>query len=140
MVGKLDKIMTMNVEEVIASPLSLDLLKLYSIIFLAGAQPRTCAASQREYYKKLKENYQMAKQKLTKTHMLNWAGRRYIPGVFDKAGKLVAGHLHIHSEYLTDEKAVEYLKIGALKEKDFAVLPESYKSKAKKQDKESDLM
>jgi hypothetical protein len=66
----------------------------------------------------------MAKEILQRTCVPAWDGRKYIPGVFAEDGKtLIAGHLHIHSEYLTDEQAKEFLDLKVLRKKDFKVLP-----------------
>jgi hypothetical protein len=129
MIKEYDKIMSMSVEEVISSSHSITLLRLYRLLYLNGSTPRWCAASQRKYYEQLKKDYMKNKEKLEKKHVLAFSGRKYIPGVF-KDGELVGGHLHISSENLTDLEAIELLKMGALKEKDFKVLPNS---KAKKE-------
>jgi hypothetical protein len=122
MLEQLNRLLKMDVEEIISSEHSLTLINIYSKLYLNGGQPKTCAASQRKYYANLKKDYKMAKEKLKRTCIPNWEGRKYIPGVFKK-GVLVAGHLHIMGASLTDEKAKELLKQRALKEKDFIRLP-----------------
>jgi hypothetical protein len=128
MVKELDLIISMNVEEVINSSHSATLLKLYSICYLGGKQPRACAASQRKYYNQLKKNYKMSKEKLEKTHVLVHEKRFYIDPVKEKkTGKLIGGHFHIHPNFLTDEQARKYLKSGELSKEDFIKLPDEKK-------------
>lgn len=123
MLEQLDELLGMDIEEIISSIHSVTLLNIYSKLYLNGAMPRNCAASQRKYFNELKKDYKMKKKELERICIPAWDGRMYIPGVFNKKGELVAGHLHIMSEVLTDERAKELLKIGALKEKDFLRLP-----------------
>lgn len=56
-----------------------------------------------------------------------------------KNGKTITVHQHINSETLTDEKAIELLKSGALTKEDFKSLPEIEEDKKagrpKKEDK-----
>jgi len=118
--------------EALSPSYSTILIKLYGELYLNGASARGCIDSRRKYYRRIKLDYQMKKDKLKKTHVLNWSGRRYIPGIF-KDGVLVAGHLHIHSEFLTDEEATKYLNLGVLKKSDFVKLPEGVKPTKKEQ-------
>jgi len=136
MLRNLDLIMSMEVGDVIASPLSLEMLRIYSVLYLGGGQPMSCATSQRKYYEILKKDYMKNKEKLEKTHELKFQGLRYIPGIRDKEGNLIAGHLHIVGSAVTDDMALEYLSKGILKEKDFITLPEGYKATVKKTQKE----
>ena len=122
MLEELDELLGMDIEDIISSVHSLTLLNIYSKLYLNGAQPRNCAASQRKYYNELKKDYKMKKEKIERTCIPAWEGRIYRPGIFKK-GVLVAGHLHIMAGSLTDEQAKEHLKTGALKEKDFIRLP-----------------
>jgi hypothetical protein len=121
----LKELLKMSIEEIISSTHSLTLLKYYSKLYLNGTPPRTCAASQRKYYYKLKKDYQMKKEIIERTCAPKFEGRRYIPGVF-KDGKLIAGHLHIDGSLLTDKQALEFLNLGVLTEKDFIQLPDGY--------------
>jgi hypothetical protein len=126
MVKDLDMIMKMSIEEIISSTHSLTLLKIYSKLYLNGGQPRTCAASMRKYYSEIKKNYEMAKEILNRTCVPKFTGRIYCPGVFKEIdGKkvLIAGHVHISPDHLTDEMASKYLEQGVLKKKHFLVLP-----------------
>lgn len=122
MLEELGELLGMDIEDIISSVHSLTLLNIYSKLYLNGAQPRNCAASQRKYYNELKKDYKMKKEKIERTCIPAWEGRIYRPGVFKK-GVLVAGHLHIMAGSLTDEQAKKHLKTGALKEKDFIRLP-----------------
>lgn len=135
MLKEINEILSKDVEEVIASPLSLQLLRIYSKLYLNGGQPGVCAKSQRLYYNKLKEDYQMNTEILNRTCVPNFEGLKYIPGVF-KDGKLIAGHVHVMGATLTDAQAIKYLENGVLKESDFKVLP----GKVKDLEKNSDTM
>lgn len=139
MLDDLNKIVHMSIEEIISSTHVVTLMKLYSKLYLNGSQPRSCEASLRKYHYELKRDYQMKKEIIERTCIPAWQGRRYIPGVWDKEKKnLIAGHLHIHSEYITDEQATKFLKDGVLKEKDFIRLPlkEGQKHEAKEYSKD----
>jgi len=122
----LEILLKMDIKDIIKSPEhSIKLLKIYSVLFLGGGQPRTCSKSQEKYFLELKKN---GMQKVTKKHILSFEGRRYIPGLFED-GILIAGHLHIDSKYTTDAKALELLNNGLLSVKDFQVLPDGYVKK-----------
>ena len=121
MVKDVELILSKDVGEVIASPLSLKLLRCYSTLYLGGKAPRTCSNSQRKYYQQLKKNgIEMAK-KLTKAEARTctpaWKGLKYIP----KAAR------HYSSNTLTDEEARALLDKGFLKESDFNKLPDDKK-------------
>ena len=122
----LEILLNMNIQDIIKSPeYSMSLLKIYSVLYLGGGQPRRCSNSQMKYYTELKKN---GMDKVNKKHILSFEGRRYIPGIF-KDGKFIGGHLHIDSKYLTDAKALELLKNGWLTEIDFKILPDGYEPK-----------
>lgn len=104
-------------EKTISSPLSLKLLKLYSILYLGGKAPKTCAKAQRQYYQQLITDGEMkAKNYKERTCVPNWKGLMYSP----KMGG------HLSPEYITDEQANHALAIGALTEKNFTKLPEDH--------------
>jgi hypothetical protein len=135
MINEYKKLMGMEVGEIISSAYTLNLLKLYSFLYLNGGAPRTCEKSIRKYYYQLKKDFEMNKNIIERTCVPAFEGRRYIPGVFDKEGKLIAGHLHIMGATLTDEEAKKLLDIGALKKSDFIRLP-GEKTSAKEYNKE----
>ncbi len=114
----IELILSKSVGEVIASPLSLKLLKCYSKLYLNGKAPRTCSNSQRKYYNRLKKDgLEMAKKikkAVSRTCIPKWKGNKYIP----KAGR------HYNSSLITDEEATALLEKGYLKETDFEKLPE----------------
>jgi len=119
----LEILLNMDIQDIIKSPeYSMSLLKIYSVLYLGGGQPKRCSNSQIKYYTELKKN---GMEKIIKKHILSFEGRRYIPGIF-KDGQFVGGHLHIDSKYLTDVKALELLKKGWLTDKDFKVFPDGY--------------
>ena len=136
---ELKELLKMDIEEIISSVHSLTLLKYYSKIYVNGGEPRTCERSLRKYYKELKKNYKMDKMKINRVCVPIFEGIRYIPGVHDKDGKLIAGHLHINGSLLTDEQATEFLKLGILSEADFKKLPYE-KTEVKKKDKKTMLL
>lgn len=125
MVAEVVKLLNSDIQEIITSPeLSLSLLRCYSVMYINGASPRACEASQRMYFDKLKVDG-MARAELmekvkVRTCQPAWVGLKYSPIVMR----------HILPELLYDEIAIDYLKSGALKESDFDVLPDGYKANA----------
>lgn len=121
------RLLSMEVEAIMASTASLDLIRCYSFMYLGGAQPRGCEASQRRYYTELNlTGLQKAKEmdELQKrTCKPNWGkgctndnGLKFI----HKEGR------HYSSLYITDEQAISLLTRGLINESDFDVLPEGY--------------
>lgn len=109
----LNYILSKNIKDIIASHDCLTLIKLYSDLYLGGAQCRTCANSQRKYYEELKKTGKMAIESKTRTCVPNWNGIIYISGT----------GLHYNSETITDEQAKILLSKGYLKDDMFARLP-----------------
>lgn len=110
----------MDVEAIISSPMSLDLMRCYSLLYLNGSQCRGCASSQRGYYRQLMHNgitkamdYEKIK---TRTCKPAWKGLMFI----HKEGR------HFNDEFITDEQAIALLNRGHLTEKDFTKLPDGY--------------
>jgi len=103
--------------------LSLSLLKCYSKIYLNGSQPRTCSKAMRGYHNKLKKDGMNKAQILQKvserTCELVNKGLRYIPSI----------QTHIVDSMLYDEKAIQLLESGALRQSDFTKLPYHYQLK-----------
>ena len=121
MVEDVKLILSKNVEEVIASTLSLKLLNCASKLYFNGAQCRFCARSQREYYSMLQRNGLELAAKFEimskeKTFKLTFSGIRYIP----KVGNIMMATLD-------EDTAIQYLNDGTLRESDFIKLPDGYK-------------
>lgn len=123
MVETVKYLMSKSVEDIINSADSLKLLSCYSKLYLCGGTPRWCARSQREYYQELKKTgLKMALQieaVKTRTCKPAFTGLRLITHPKN-------GHYHINSETLTDEQAMEFLRLDILKEDQFAKLPDAY--------------
>jgi hypothetical protein len=98
---------------------------------LNGGNPATCTSCLRDYHKKIIMKADLIKKVETRTCVPKFKGKMYIPSVV-KDGETIALCAHIAAEYLTDEKAIEYLELGALKESHFAKLPDGYKEEKKK--------
>jgi hypothetical protein len=116
----LKELLTKDIQDIIKSPeLSTFLLRTYSELYLNRRPPRFCAKSQTKYFNELKIN---GMEKAKRINVPNFTGLKYIPTIVVD-GKMVTIHQHISPEHLTDAKATELLKSGALKESDFKVLP-----------------
>jgi hypothetical protein len=125
MINKVKEILKHDIQAVIKSPeLSLSLLKCASVLYLNGDRPRACESAQRKYYSQLKKDgimkAELAEAIKNRTCVPGWKGRMYSTVVMT----------NIFPQFLTDEKAIEYLNNGALKESHFEVLPEGYKQPA----------
>lgn len=112
--------------------LTMLLLKTYSVLYKGGKQVRTCINSQRKYYNEiLKTGIMKAelKEKVEKrTCEPKFKGRKEVytnKGIYET-----------HSEHLTDESAISFLKIGWLKESDFKTLPKGWDKIKKEMQKE----
>ena len=117
MLADVRKILDKDFDEIKTSSLSLLLLKVYSKLYLAGAQPRTCESAMLNYYKRLKKDgLIMAQKNEEKTHKLkkNIKGLKYVGKPFCK---------HFDLENLTDKEAISLLKLGVMKENQFDILP-----------------
>jgi hypothetical protein len=119
---ELDALLTRDVEGLIASPDSLKLLKLASLLLLNGNQPRTCSNSQRKYYQQLKQldmnAIERAEAVKSRTCKPAWNGLRYINGD------------HYDNTNITDAEAVKLLTNGLLNKSDFVKLPDGYEVKS----------
>jgi len=114
----LHNILSKDFEEIANSSLSLDLLKIYSVYYLNGVQPKTCRQSLSEYYQRILKDKDKIMEKMTeKTNKTKLKGIRYI-------GKPLCKHYNLAE--LTDYDAHKLLDKGYLKEKDFSQLPKSY--------------
>ena len=125
MVQEIEEILSKPVKEVISSPLSLTLLKIYSTLYLGGGQPRWCERSQTSYYNQLAiDGIKKAKQMensgvLTRTCELK-------PDMLIYASSLA---MHITKSNITDWIACEGLTKGFLKESQFIKLPDCWLNK-----------
>jgi len=125
MIDEINEILRNDVEVVIKSPqLSLSLLKCYSLLYIGGKAPGTCARSQRNYYRQLLKDgimkAELAEKIKARTCKPAWEGVIYPR----KACK------HYSDALIHDEDAIDALKKGYLTESQFLVLPEGYKTKA----------
>jgi hypothetical protein len=121
MIETVKKLLSKDIDEIISTPLSLDLLKVYSILYLCGEKPKTCERSLRQYYNQLKVNgMEKANKNIKRTCKPKWKGNMYIA----KEAR------HFNDVYITDEEAIAVLKRGNISEDMFEVLPEDYKKKA----------
>ena len=99
MIG-LNEILERRVDEILKdSTLLIPMLKYYSILYLCGGTPRTCASSHRQYYIKLKQDglerlnkLAMAKYQLKPGVVITFSGQTYNSGTITD---------EIASEYLT---------------------------------------
>jgi len=117
-VHDLEEVLASPIEVVISTPLSLKLLKCYSILLLQSTQPHCCEASMRRYYiqlqvksKEMSDKLQEIKDRKCKP---NWKGLIYI----------AKDSLHLHSDTITDREAVQHINNGNLKLSCFDILPE----------------
>ena len=125
MVQEIEEILSKPVKEVINSPLSLTLLKIYSTLYLGGGQPRWCERSQTSYYNQLA------------TDGLEKAKQMENSGVLERTCELKPDMLiyvsslamHITKSNITDRIACEGLTKGFLKESQFIKLPDCWLNK-----------
>jgi hypothetical protein len=118
MLDEIKLILQTDLKEVIKSPLSLKLLKIYSLLYLGGGQPRCCERSQTRYYNQLQVDG------IAKFKAMN-------PDLFTKTCELKADILiyisdlasHVTNANITDSIAIEGLKKGWFKESQFVKLP-----------------
>ena len=120
MIAELKELLNKDIRDIISSPDSLKLLKFYSILYLSGAQPRTCEKSQREYYSQLQKDGIMKAEQYeeinARTCKPKWNGLKFIPS----QGR------HFSDKFITDIQATDLLQKGILKESDFIELPKLY--------------
>lgn len=121
MVERVKKLLSMEVGEIISSPQSIELLKVYSLLYINGGQPRTCSRSQKRYYDELTltglemaTKYNKLMERTCKTK-LGENELRYIWGDFYTDAQI------------TDAVAIKLLDNGGLTESDFEKLPDGYK-------------
>ena len=119
----IELIISKDVEEVVNTPLILTLLRVYSLLYLNGQQPRACGQCQRGYYSEIKTNglkkYETMESNINRTCELVTNDIIYVSAM----------HQHISNVNITDEMAGRCLDNGWLKAKDFKKMPENYKIK-----------
>ena len=125
MLATVEKILSMEVEAVISSPASLDLLKCYSKLYLGGASPRTCAVSQRTYYDELKKTGINRAKRYDMAQIRTCEPKH--KGTFQ-----VRNYGFVISSQMTDEQAIYMLNNKLLTESDFIKLPDGYSQKQAK--------
>jgi len=112
--------------EIKSTPLSLELLKVYSILYLNGRQPSSCEASLYRYYQQLIRNgTEKAQNMQEKTNKCNKKGLIYVGRPLFKDFDL---------QNLSDKDANSLIKLGILKKSDFKVMPAEVKDKQPKED------
>ena len=130
MQNDIEEILSKDVKEVINSPLSIKLLKIYSVLYLGGSQPRWCAKSQTNYYNQIAidglQKFNSMKDIIERTCKLK-------PDMMIYSSQLAT---HITDANITDWIACEGLTKGFLKESQFLVLPDCWVNKNIEQPKE----
>lgn len=113
-------ILSKSVEDIMASPDCLKLIRCYSVLYENNQRVGTCVVSQRKYYNQLKKNgLQMAQNYdviKTRTNQPNWVGIIAVS----------ATNKHYNSETISDEEATNLLNNKYLEERYFKVLPQPY--------------
>lgn len=121
LVEKIQRLLEQDVEVIIASTASLDLIWCYSTLYQNGQAVRSCAESQRRYYAIL------SKEGLTKAkEMENLKKRTCKPNWGDGLVWVNRCARHFLAEHITDEQATDLLIHGDLPESMFDVLPDDY--------------
>ena len=125
MIDDINEILSKTAKEVIKSPLSLKLLKIYSTLYLGGGQPRWCEKSQTSYYN------QIAIDGLKKAEQMEESGILTRTCELDKdlLIQVTALQMHITHFNITDWLACEGLTKGFLKESQFVKLPDCWLKK-----------
>ena len=123
MISEIQEILSKDVKEVISSPLSLKLLKIYSTLYLGGAQPRWCEKSQTSYYN------QLAVNGLQKAKTMSEILERTCQIKEDSCVFITDLQQHITNGNITDWIACEGLTKGWFKESLFIKLPDCWLNK-----------
>jgi hypothetical protein len=100
--------------------LSLLLLKTYSVLYLSGKQPNFCEKCMHGYYIKIVNNG------IKQIEFMESKTCKLKPGVFFVAKQ----GMHYSDANVNDEKAIQLLNLGYLKETHFETLPKNYLVKA----------
>jgi hypothetical protein len=120
MVERVANILSYNFREIIASPLILELLSIYSTLYLHGGPTAFCEKCHSDYYQTLiKNGMETAKnydEVQVRTLIPMWNGLYWV----SKAAR------HFDSSTITDSEACRYLLDGQLRESDFEKLPDEW--------------
>ena len=130
MLATVEKILSMEVEAVISSPASLDLIKAYSQLYCNGFLCRSCADAQRGYYRQLMIDGIEKAKKYDMTQIRTCEPKH-------KGTIMVRGYGFVICSQMTDEQATYMLNNKLLTESDFIKLPDGY---SQKQAKVSDIV
>lgn len=132
---RLEELLKYDIKEIVGSPLVLELLDVYSKLFLNGSQPSYCEKCLTKYYYQLKQYGMEQQERIQKikdrTCIPAWNGLKYIPAVAR----------HFNSDLITDEEATDCLIDGKLRESHFKKLPDIYlelKKEPEKKDQEKE--
>ena len=125
MLATVEKILSMEVEAVISSPASLDLIKAYSQLYCNGFLCRSCADAQRGYYRQLMIDGIEKAKKYDMAQIRTCEPKH--KGTFQ-----VRNYGFVISSQMTDEQAIYMLNNKLLTESDFIKLPEAYSQKQAK--------
>lgn len=124
---EVNEILKYDIREIIASPLIVKLLSLYSKLYLNGGQPSSCEKCIKKYYQEIIQNgikkAEIMEEIKKRTCVPNWNGLMYI----QKAAR------HFNDKLITDEQAINFLERGILEEKNFKTLPAGYKKMTEKE-------
>lgn len=117
MVERVEKLININAREVMKSPeLYLELLKLYSILFLNGRQPSDCGKCAYNYFNKLKTSG------IKKALFMEHKTCKLTNKIFNvRVGNAIITYSDAN---VNDIIARRLLMDGKLKESDFITLPE----------------
>lgn len=110
----------MDVESIISSPASLELIRCYSKLYSNGNPCPSCAAAQRGYYEALKQDG------IEKANLYNKVMTRTCKPKF-KGIVQISKYGMVNAETMTDEVALYLLNNKLLTESYFEKLPEGYK-------------
>jgi hypothetical protein len=120
MVERVADILRHDFRAIIGSPLILELLSIYSLLYLHGGQPGSCERCHADYYNELNKTGIMKAQEYekikTRTLVPAWNGLMFV----HKAGNF------FNSETITDDQACNLLLEGQLRESDFTKLPDEW--------------
>lgn len=120
MVENVKELLSKSFEEIEGSSLIINLLTIYSKLYLNGADPGSCGQCHRDYYIQLKLNGMEQAEKYleaqNRTCKPSWSGLKYI--------RTTAKHWN--DQLLTDKEAIYLLENKHLEIKDFEVLPADF--------------
>lgn len=120
MLERVANILKHDIMEIIGSPLVLELLCIYSELYLNGSQPGSCDKCIIKYWYELNFNgmeLAVKNEEIKKRTLVpKWNGLYYV----QKAAR------HFDSNQITDTEACKYLLDGQLRESDFNKLPEEW--------------